>query len=146
MYKLAFLIFLMAAAFWDLIKKEIPLWIYVAGAVMAVMTRRLEWVTVDGMLSIGIGGGLFLLALISRERIGKGDGVFFLVSGMFLESRMNAALFFYGLMLCSVYCLWMEAYGHIGRRNRYRELRKTTVPFLPFLVPVGIWLITGGSG
>lgn len=144
MHKLAFLIFLTAAASWDLIKREIPLWVYIGGVVMAVLTRRLEWATADGMLSIGIGGCLLFLALISRDRIGKGDGVFFLVSGMYLECRMNAVLFFYGLMLCSIYCLWMEVYGHI--RSRHKEMRNMTVPFLPFLVPVGIWLIAGGSG
>ena len=144
MYKLAFLVFLAAAASWDLIKREIPLWVYLAGAVMAVATRRLEWITADGLLSMGIGGGLLFLALISREQIGPGDGAFFLVSGMFLECRINAALFFYGLMLCSIYCLWIEVYGHI--RYRGKSVRKMTVPFLPFLVPVGIWLMAGGSG
>ena len=144
MYKLAFLIFLTAAASWDLLKREIPLGVYLAGVVMAILTRKLEWVTADGLLSVGIGGLLLLLSLISREHIGRGDGVFFLVSGMFLEWRINAALFFYGLMLCSIFCLWTEVYGQ--RKHRNKKAQKITVPFLPFLVPVGIWLMAGGSG
>lgn len=142
MYKIAFLVFLATAAGWDLMKKEIPLWVYVGGVVMAVATRGFSWVSADGFLSIGVGGCLLLLAMVSSGRIGTGDGAFFLVSGLYLESRVNAVLFFYGLMLCSVYCLWLGVYGRI----RHKKVRDLAIPFLPFLIPIGVWLMTGGSG
>ena len=142
MYKLAFILFLLLAAAWDLLKKEVPLGLYLCGALLAVLTRGFGWLTADGCFSIGIGIGLLFLTLVSGGRIGAGDGMFFLVSGMYLECRVNAALFFYGLMLCCIYCLWAGVYSRI----KYQQIQNKTVPFLPFLVPVGVWLTTGGGG
>lgn len=142
MYKLAFLVFLLTAAGWDLVKKEIPLWVYVGGAVSGLVTQGITLVTADRFLSIGVGGFLLLLAMVSRRRIGTGDGVFFLVSGLYLESRLNAALFFYGLMLCSIYCLLLSVYCW----SKHQTIQNQAIPFLPFLIPAGVWLMAGGAG
>ena len=85
-----------------------------------------------------IGGGIFLLILgqITDGGIGEGDGWFFIVTGFFLEPTENFMLFLSGLIFCSVYSLAYMAASFIGGVC----VRQKRLPFLPFLLPVGLWL------
>lgn len=84
--------------------------------------------------------GIFLLILsfLTREAIGIGDGLFFLVSGWMLSLQENLILLFGGLLLCSGYSL---GYLVVSQWRNQDSARKTVIPFLPFLIPVGIWIV-----
>lgn len=140
-----FVCFLLTAAGQDLKRKSVELWIYLVfgGLALAyliygsaVCGKQIEW----GSLASGVCVGLGLLGcgMVCQGAIGMGDGCFFLVSGLMLGFWNNLALLLYGLLCCSVYCLGFLTWNRI----RYqRNVRKETVPFLPFLVPAGIWLV-----
>lgn len=83
--------------------------------------------------------GIFLLILgqITDGGIGEGDGWFFIVTGFFLEPAENFMLFLSGLIFCSVYSLAYMAASFIGGVG----VRQKRLPFLPFLLPVGLWLV-----
>lgn len=140
-----FLLFLFVAAVRDLKKKRVEVWVYVVFGGWALFAlgyqRILTGQEVDyGSLisSLCLGLGLLGCSMLWRDAIGLGDGCFFLVSSLMLGFWENLALLCYGMLLCSLYCLgvliWNQVYCH-------RNARNDTVPFLPFLVPVGIWIV-----
>lgn len=140
-----FLLFLLVAAGRDLKKKSVEIWIYLIFGIWALLDIGYCWVVMGQQIDCGnlfsslcLGLGLLGCGILWRDAVGLGDGCFFLVSGLLLGFWENLALLCYGMLLCSLYCLgyliWNQVYCH-------RNVRKDTVPFLPFLVPVGIWIV-----
>lgn len=140
-----FLLFLLVAAGRDLKKKSVEIWIYLIFGIWALLDIGYRWVVMGQQIDCGnlfsslcLGFGLLGCGILWRDAVGLGDGCFFLVSGLLLGFWENLALLCYGMLLCSLYCLgyliWNQVYCH-------RNVRKDTVPFLPFLVPVGIWIV-----
>ena len=69
---------------------------------------KVLWQIIAGML---VGVILLVIALISRESIGAGDGLLFIATGAFLNWEQNLALLFGGLLLIgsySVVCLLLK--------------------------------------
>lgn len=88
------------------------------------------------LLSSGIGVLLFMFSKVTGGGIGEGDGLFFMISGMFLSAGENLFLFLSGLSVCSIYSLvWVVISFLQGK-----QLQKS-FPFLPFLIPGGVWVI-----
>lgn len=77
---------------------------------------------------------LFGVNRVTEGGVGEGDAWFFLVTGLFLNVWEVVALLISGLFFCSIFCLSMAVSMGV-QRSRYRR-----VPFLPFLLPVGLWI------
>ena len=105
----------------------------VLGSLMGIWEHR-NWL--DWVLSCGIGVLLLGMAHVSGGGIGEGDGWFFVVTGMFLQWKENLWLFLSGLLFCFVWCLPLAVLTVV----RNGKGRKREIPFLPFLLPGGIWL------
>lgn len=105
-----------------------------AGVVFAFLQGR-TLLSVCG--SAGVGVLLLVLGWLSGGGIGEGDGWFFVVTGFFLAPQDNLALLLSGLFFCSLYSLTLTAAAFGSGAN----IRKLKVPFLPFLLPVGLWLV-----
>lgn len=139
-----FLCFLLISAGQDLHKKSVAVWVYLLFGGLALLNRSYylflsgwsQW----GDLLCGVCPGLAMLgiSMLWKEEVGTGDGCFFLVSGLMLGFWQNMALLCYGLFLCSSYCLVKLVWNQILMR---KNAGKQTVPYLPFLVPVGVWLL-----
>lgn len=88
-----------------------------------------------------IGGSLIGLALLVVNRIteggiGEGDGIFFLITGIYLGFWKTFFLLAASLFLCSIVGLGYVACGRLtGKGNKKKKL-----PFLVFTFPVGIFL------
>ena len=143
-------VFLLTAAVQDWIRKSVDIRIYLlfGGAALLTMLRKVlmggiffgsGWENRLGSISIGL--GLLALGVLSRGRIGTGDGCFFIVSGLLLGFWENFLLLSYGTLLCGLYSLFC-----IVRSRFYIEetLTKRIIPFLPFLIPPGVWLLVYG--
>lgn len=87
--------------------------------------------------SMGIGAALIMISRLSRGAIGEGDGWFLIITGILLGFWNNLALLLYGILFCSCYSLGLVVWGFFLKVN----IRKKTVPFLPFLLPFGIWMV-----
>lgn len=144
-----FLSFLLIAAGQDVRRKCVDLWVYLLFGGLAVGLCFYQWRTgcwngwIDVLSNACVGLGMIAIGILWKETIGLGDGCFFMVSGFLLGFWENLALLFYGLLLCGSYCLFRLVWEQI---YICRNIRKQTVPFLPFLVPVGIWLTFGKMG
>ena len=88
----------------------------------------------DTVMAMAVGGGLLLLSRITDEAVGKGDGWFFLISGIYLGAVKNLVLLAGGLGLCFLLSMVLLFYGIIQGTDR----GKLRIPFLPFLIPAGI--------
>ena len=88
----------------------------------------------DTAMAMAVGGGLLLLSRITNEAVGKGDGWFFLVSGIYLGAVKNLVLLAGGLGVCFLLSVVLMFKGILQGTDRGR-LR---IPLLPFLIPAGI--------
>ena len=88
----------------------------------------------DTAMAMAVGGGLLLLSRITNEAVGKGDGWFFLVSGIYLGAVKNLVLLAGGLGVGFLLSMVLMFKGIIQGTDRGRP----RIPLLPFLIPVGI--------
>lgn len=77
------------------------------------------------LLGIAVGVGLLGLSVLTRESIGKGDGLIFLVTGIFLGGADNLELLFLSLLYAAIFSL--------GVLVMKRKSRKQEIPFVPFV-------------
>ncbi|MEG7531863.1 MAG: prepilin peptidase [Hungatella sp.] len=137
-------VFLCLTAGLDLKNKQIPVWIFYlfeavgAVAVLAQIGSMKRSELLGHAIGISMGLALLWLNRISNHEIGEGDGWFFLVSGLYLTWQENLSLLCYGLLLSSIYSLALVLWG----RWKGCSVRKWTIPFLPFVWPVGIWVMS----
>lgn len=83
-----------------------------------------------------LGAVIFLLSRCSRGALGEGDGIFFIVAGIYLGFWKNFILFFSALFLCSVFSLFFLLWGWIHGK----DYRRKKLPFLVFTLPVGVYM------
>lgn len=136
--EIVFGMFLLAAAWQDGKTKSISMWLFgAAGAAGLALSLLQGAFGMERILSCLPGGGLLLLSRVTDEAVGVGDGFFFVISGLFLNTLMNLELLVYGIFLNGAVCGVIYLYN----RMRGRDVRKKAIPFLPVLVPVWIGLV-----
>lgn len=156
---MAVVLFLLTAAAYDYKYREIPGWIYAVGGTeafiwrMADMIQRGNWmekktwmivfhgnnlsVSFDEIvLGILIGAVLLAVSKVTGGAVGMGDGLLFTITGLYFGFQKNLILLLGSLVLCSIWGIGSLAI----KRTGWLEGKKTEVPFLPFVLPVGIWI------
>lgn len=154
------LLFLMSAAIFDWKTREIPVWIYILGGTEAVLWRinsmtafsegwKIEkWIIVlhgntDGLSFLEIAGGAFIgvillmLSKMTEGAVGPGDGMLFFITGIYLGFWKNVMLLWGSLLLCSCWGIGLLAV----RQIKWTAGKRIEIPFLPFVLPVGIWIL-----
>ncbi len=84
-----------------------------------------------------IGILLLLISRLSDGALGSGDGLFFLITGLYLGFWKNLFLFCSALILCSMFGLIYVVAGSV----QGKDYRKKALPFLLFALPAGIFLV-----
>lgn len=136
--QMVFLTFLAAAAWQDLHKKSVSVWLYLgygfAGTVLRLCLGGLEFLSLGGML---IGAAILFISRLAEGRIGSGDGWFFVVCGLYLNFFDTLRLFLYGVLWSGLFCLFILLYG----RRCGKSMLGVQMPFLPFLIPAWIVMV-----
>lgn len=133
-----FFIYLSGAVWQDIRHRGIWSWYYIALGIPSIIYSTIfKRNPVSVLVSAGIGFGLLLIGKISGEEIGEGDGWFFVGSGLLLEPGDNLLLLLSGLFFCGIYSLTLTAAAFIS----HVSVRRLRLPFLPFLLPVGLGMI-----
>lgn len=142
--------FLVLAAVQDFRRKSIDLRLLGFFAILAAGGKGYVYMATreSGLLSdaaAGAGLGILLLGItaVSRGGIGIGDGVFFCVSGLMLGFWRNMMLFCISTMLCGIWGLWLVVRNQFSRQKQ-ENLRKKSVPFIPFVLAAAICMEIGG--
>lgn len=137
-------VFMVTVAWLDFKTRQISVWIYAAfGCLLLAGQVWLGQILYGGMLdrffSMGIGMAMLGVSKVTGGAVGEGDGWFFIISGIVLNFWSNMALFCYGLLFCSLFCMGLLVWGALLGTN----VKKIAVPFLPFILPAGLvvmWL------
>lgn len=126
--KITLLAFLGAGAFFDIKSKSIPVWYPAAGFAAGIILKLLEGSFNIFQIAGGCAVGLLLLmlSLISKNAIGKGDGLMFIVTGVFVGLIGNVILLFVSLLKAAITSLVMLLTKRIKKKN--------LIPFVPFML------------
>lgn len=121
----------------DIRKKEIHLNLILAFGVVGVVFHMLwQMQTIENVLfGMGVGGALLLLSVLTRGKIGIGDGILLVVTGIYLGLEQNLELLVCSLFICAVYALFL-----LAMRKRSR---KDTVAFVPFVLISYVCMLAG---
>ena len=135
--KIIFLVILCAAACQDMKNRSLDGRFLLACTGMGAVIRAIEGCVWTEVLCSAVVGLLFLAAgRLTSGGIGEGDGWFFMITGLLLEPRENVMLAVAGISLCFLFCLTL-----LARSIRDgRSVGKKKLPFLPFVLPGGIWI------
>lgn len=114
-------------AYQDYRKRKVSLFFLLASAICGIMFELcLRLHTIGDVVSgMGIGAALLIVAVISRERVGIGDGLIMVVTGMFLGFAGNLKLFLTSLLLIGTAALILLILK--------RKEKNDQIPFGPFL-------------
>lgn len=121
----------------DIRKKEIRLnfvfFFGILGIIFHMLFRMQSIVSL--LLGMSVGVVLVLAAVVTEGKIGVGDGVLLIVTGVYLGIEGNIRLFIGGLILCSVWALGLLV---------FRKKRRTdSIPFVPFLLASYMGMLVG---
>ncbi len=134
---IAFFVMLLAASLTDLKYRYIPDAFLFFSAIFG--TARCIFIgrgVKEILVSSAVGVFLLLLNRVTCSAIGEGDGCFFVISGLFISPGENVLLFVSGIFLCCMFSLIYAVISFVRGRN----VLKVRIPFLPFLLPGGMWL------
>ena len=112
----------------DVQKKQIhtifALLVGILGMIYHIFNQR---ISIQNLLGGSLVGLLFLLiSILSKERLGKGDAILFIVTGIYLGFWENLQLIFYAFLLAGLYAMILFVTG----KKRCAD----TFPFVPFLL------------
>lgn len=121
----------------DIRKKQIRLNVVLAFGIGGIVLHMLwQLQTIENiLLGMGVGGVLLLLGLFTRGKVGVGDGVLMVVTGIYLGMEQNVELLICSLFICAIYALGLLAL----RRKR----RTDTVAFIPFVLVSYVCMLAG---
>ncbi len=121
----------------DIRKKQIHLNLILAFGIIGVVFHMLwQMQTIENVLfGMGVGGALLLLSVLTRGKIGIGDGILLVVTGIYLGLEQNLELLVCSLFICAVYALFLLA---LRKRSR-----KDTVAFVPFVLISYVCMLAG---
>ncbi len=121
-------ILLLLNSFLDLKKQEISLWSLAVFGILGVFLN--VWISYQSIWEVagGIGVGIFLLmvAFLTKEAVGFGDGLLLCVTGIYLGFWENVSFFFIGLLLCALLALVCLLFHKRQLSDRF--------PLVPFLL------------
>ena len=87
---------------------------------------------VELFLSLSLGVTIYILSILSKEAIGKGDAIYFLINGFYLNFIENISLFIVGILVSTVISIFI----YIKNRGRVKNI---IIPFIPCLLPMILW-------
>lgn len=112
----------------DIKKKQIRLHSVLLFGILGIILHMLfRMQSIENMLlGMSVGVTLLVLSKLSGGRIGAGDAVLLIVTGIYLGFEQNMQLFFSGLLLSGIWAL--------GVLVLKKKSRKDSIPFIPFLL------------
>ena len=124
--------FLTICTIQDVRKRQISMvWVGIflgLGSCLWIGRRTLTmWEILGGL---GVGATLLLVAKVTKEAVGYGDGWVLCTTGIYLGGWENFFLFWWGSVFAAGYAAILAVFG--------KKTGKTEIPFLPFLLAAHI--------
>lgn len=130
-YNIIALVFLGVCAVFDIRKKEIPIIIIILGiiAALGVNVWKLFMGRADAAdLSLSLCPGLLflLISFVTKEKIGYGDGLILIASGLWFGFYGCLFILCLGMLFSSIFSILLLVL--------HRADRNSSLPFVPFLL------------
>ena len=130
-HTVSFFVFLIAGTIFDIRKRQIPVILLAAAGIWGILsyTVRTGWTGSalwDELSGLVMGAVFIGISLISDGKMGMGDAIAILVTGIFLGGAGSAFAVLYALISAALISAVMLA---LKRGNG-----KTELPFMPFLL------------
>lgn len=129
-----YMVILVALSVFDIRKKEIPMWgICLLGMVsLGYLITGSGIIFYDAIMGCVPGMLLIILALLTKEKVGYGDGLVLLFIGLALGFELSMYMLMLALFLNCVMCGALFALHKVGKQ--------TPIPFVPFLT-IGMGIV-----
>lgn len=130
----------------DILWKRIHVFVILAGAICGVLLhiayRRLDIVDVIG--GFAVGGGMLLVSIFSRGRIGLADALLLMTTGIYLGFIRNLELLWLASVLTGFVGMILLIRGRVqGMQSHFSNVR---IPFAPALLAVVITFLLLSKG
>lgn len=129
------LLLLGVGSVFDVKSKKLPGIVLAAGAIIGILCSDLWPYKNVGLVFLSLlpGIGLIVLARLTHENIGYGDGIVVLLLGIWKGFLNSLSVLVAALFLLSLWgiLLLLSGKGH----------RKTRIPFVPFLLAAQGWML-----
>lgn len=121
----------------DLRRKQVHLNLILAFGIAGIVFHMLwQMQTIENVIfGMSVGGVLLLFSILTRGRIGAGDGILMVVTGIYLGLEQNLELLMCSLFICAVYALGLLVFR--------KKNRKDTVAFVPFVLVSYVCMLAG---
>lgn len=112
----------------DIRKKKVCINLVFAFGIIGIFFHMIwQQYTIQNLLAgMAVGVLLLIFSVISGGKVGTGDGIILIVTGVYLGAKQNIELFFTGLLLCGIWAVYLLVFQ---KRSREEE-----IPFVPFLL------------
>lgn len=121
----------------DLWKKQIPMVILLVFGITGILYQIYygKLPLPDVFFGVMVGTALYVISIVSGEKIGKGDAMMLMSSGLYMGFWKNITLLWLGSAMAGVVCMVMYLCMKKGK--------DATVPFAPFLLGayLVLWLV-----
>lgn len=118
---------LIANSIWDIRRRKISLAVTallgIVGIVLRISLQEIQFADIAMALSPGV--LCLLLAAVSREKVGYGDGLLLLATGCCLKGQEMLAVWMMALGLAGLWALILCIFFHRGKGYE--------IPFVPFV-------------
>lgn len=111
----------------DIKSKQITLMVTLGSALAGLVCHLIyQSHSIYSMLGGMVFGGLILLfSVLSKGKIGQGDGIIFMLTGLYLGVEKNIALMLLSFVLAGCWAFMAILFWHRDKKEK--------IPFIPFL-------------
>ncbi len=102
----------------------------IVGVIYHLIYERLSWLDMLGGMSIGL--ILLLIGYLSKEKIGYGDGLLFMATGIYLGFWNNLILLWLSTTAAGIYGLILMAFK--------KKKKESEIPLVPFIL--GVYVVS----
>ncbi len=96
----------------------------VIGVLIDVILKPYSWVSIAG--GVAVGAVLYIISILTKEKIGKGDAMIVMISGLYLGFMNTVIVLWLASLLAAIF-------GVIMVRLRGHQI-DVEIPFVPFLL------------
>lgn len=107
----------------------------ILGVILHMIYQKGEYLSLLG--GVGVGFAMGVVSLLSRGRVGMGDALALIVTGIFLGGRGNLTLFLVSQILAACMALFLII---VRKKGKDYEM-----PFLPFLLVSYVGMLAAGG-
>lgn len=120
-------IFLLVNSICDIKTKKLPLILLICFGIVGILTNIFlpEYSLKELAFGVAIGAALFGAGYVTAGQIGSGDGILFMVMGLFVGGITNFCL----LLWASIFCAMVSGVLLLAKKVS----RKDRIPFVPFV-------------